>query len=109
MTDEQINIAIAEACGWHDLSIVDKTACGLKQKVTSLNGRYEPIPDYANDLNAMHEAEKLLKHDVENAWLKGGYSLYVQLLPYGNEISATARQRAEAFLRTLGKWEEVQP
>lgn len=119
MTDEQINISIAEACGWHDLSIVDKTACGLKQKVTSLNGRYEPIPDYVNDLNAMHEAEHRLCK-LEFGWRTYADALEDVVGVNGSwavmgeadkrlVLHATSRQRAEAFLRTLGKWEEVQP
>lgn len=119
MTDEQINIAIAEACGWHDLSIVDKTACGLKQKVTSLNGRYEPIPDYVNDLNAMHEAIAFLSPE-EADWFAVELSAIVVENPSkswwdmnSNEVAhianATARQLAEAFLRYIGKWEEAQP
>ncbi len=58
------------------------------------------IPDYLGDLNAMHEAEKALTG--EQSWQ------YVQLLSgYSNEgWCATAAQRAEAFLRTLGLWVE---
>jgi hypothetical protein len=92
VTDHQINIAIAEICAWSHESAPPYS-----------------FPDYCNDLNAMHEAEKLLKYDSENTWLTGGYSLFVQALPYGNEIRATSRQRAEAFLRALNKWKEVQP
>lgn len=114
MTDEQINIAIAEACGWHDLSIVDKTACGLKQKVTSLNGRYGPIPDHVNDLNAMHEVEEMLSEDErQNYWIElYGFAprrVFSTHKDNWQMIHPTARQRAEAFLKTIGKWEEVQP
>jgi hypothetical protein len=59
-------------------------------------------PQFATDLNAMHDAEKMLT----SAQLLD----YVALLfdsTYEATL-ATARQRAEAFLRTLGKWEEVQ-
>lgn len=57
--------------------------------------------DWANDLNAMYLAEKTLS---ENPWI-----VYINELPNkweGQQIHATARQRAEAFLRTLGKWED---
>lgn len=52
------------------------------------------VPDYLVDLNAMHEAycEILTK----------------RLGPYG-AIDATASQRAEAFLRTIGKWQDGDP
>ena len=95
MTDEQINQRIAEACGW-------KPAPRGRWK---LNERVERFrPDYLNDLNAMHEAEETLMHDDPHGY--GCYScdLYEQ---YGNTVHLTAAQRAEAFLRTIGKWEET--
>lgn len=90
MTDQQINQAIAEACGW---PILDNPPKGF-------------YPDCCTDLNAMHEAEKTLGK---------------KLSEYGNQLCemtiankddfpecyiwhATARQRAESFLLTLGKW-----
>jgi len=96
MTNEQINAAIAEACGrkrrpdgdWYP----DNGSAGT-----------QAIPNYCTDLNAMHEAEKGLEDpDCYEEWLAdvcGGTSYL---------FHATARQRAEAFLRTLGKWEEGQ-
>lgn len=103
MNDQEINIAIAEACGW----TVRRVGSGLIGKPKSEQGPLDELPDWANDLNALHEAEKMLPDEVrmnyrfqlqrvvsrtyeENSWL----------------ISATARQRAEAFLRTIGKWKE---
>jgi hypothetical protein len=111
MTNEQINIAIAEACGWTDCSNIDGILCGLPIGVTSLNGRYDIISDYCNDLNAMHEAEKVLndeqwleyREELRNVVL-GGIRMVSQWCKA--DLHATARQRAEAFLKTLGKWEE---
>lgn len=68
-------------------------------------------PDYCNDLNAMHEAEKhLLKVKVEI------FVENIREIVFDTEVSeeefnfflvhATAAQRAEAFLKTIGKWEE---
>jgi hypothetical protein len=93
MKPEQQRIAIAEACGWTGIS---------NWGAGGINGKHpkepwtEVIPDYLNDLNAMHEAEKKLP-DV----------LFVR---YANWIPpcATAEARAEAFLRTLGKWEDAE-
>ena len=66
------------------------------------------LPDYLNDLNAMHEAEKTLsqKDKREYAYqLNGGY--YTSGLDDTFDIvHATAAQRAEAYLRTICKWEE---
>ena len=61
------------------------------------------IPSYTSDLNAMHEAEKVLTRD--QVWH------YEKLLEdrtglRWEAIHSTAAHRAEAFLRTLGLWEE---
>jgi len=97
MTDEQINIAIAEACGWTDTKIVNE---GGKL----MYGQTE-VPDYCNDLNAMHEAEKVFgevysikSHEYED-WLQS-------IIEHDQTWRATARQRAEAFLKNINKWEE---
>ena len=63
--------------------------------------------DFCSDLNAMHEAEK---HSLSNIW-----HVYINELANATDsedpcdhhfFCATARQRAEAFLRTLGKWND---
>lgn len=98
MTDEQINAAIAKACGWKWVR---------SYQWTDSNGLavFEwDIPDYCNDLNAMAEAEKKLGHI-----LLYDYAAHISRRhEWEDLLTATARQRAEAFLRTLGKWEEVQ-
>ena len=95
MTDEQINQRIAEACGWRwDQGYRWKDSSGLSAFAWD-------IPDYCTDLNAMHEAEEMLDfnqlRDMEDS-----VSFRFAALPF----HATARQRAEAFLRTLGKWDD---
>ena len=100
MKPEQQRIAIAEACGWYDL---------VKQDV-SLFGKHEPesqktfeldVPDYLNDLNAMHEAEKVKIIGTE---YESDYCMY--LYENAHQCFATAPQRAEAFLRTLNLWKD---
>ena len=59
MTNEQINAAIAEACGWKSK---EETNGGrwlwLRTKSDyTIESSLEP-PDYVTDINAMHEAEK---------------------------------------------------
>lgn len=61
-------------------------------------------PDYINNLNAMHEAEKTLIDS--GRWRYAEYALRIKQMTTGWSFNATAAQRAEAFLRTLGKWEE---
>ena len=69
-----------------------------------------PVSDYLNDLNAMHEAEMVL-HGQLNLWWNymdalEKASVEFDPLGRGSHIHATAAHRAEAFLRTIGKWEE---
>jgi hypothetical protein len=99
MTDEQINEAIAEACGWKEIT---NCTCGGKKRGCPPGGHASShTPDYCNDLNAMHEAEKTLTRKHFKDYL-------MELLGFIDEpILATARWRAEAFLLTLGKWEEA--
>lgn len=97
MTDEKINIAIAEACGWKG-NLIDR----------DMEGNLWPrdIPSYCNDLNAMHVAEETLGDPA----IRREYSSILGCLVKGyiclDAIYATARQRAEAFLKTIGKWEQ---
>jgi hypothetical protein len=99
MTDEQINLAIHKAVGfvWNDdRKLWERNA--NKARVVSHNPFY-----YSSDLNLMHEAESTLTEDqlwimarqIERNWEDQWY------------FRATARQRAEAFLKALDKWEEA--
>jgi hypothetical protein len=101
MTNEQINAAIAEACGWKEIT---NCTCGGKKRGCPPGGHASShTPNYCTDLNAMHEAEKVLK-DKE---LLFEYGMHISNSHhYEYLLRATARERAEAFLRTLGKWEE---
>lgn len=111
MTDEQINAAIAEACGWTDIFLHPEF--GLMGTPPNTPGLRTAVEFYTMDLNAMHEAERLLMQN--NNWRIGEYEarLFSSVGEMNNVSSwrvvglcfhATARQRAEAFLRTLGKW-----
>ena len=77
MTDKEINIKIAKACDWTQ------------------------TPDCCNDLNAMHEAEQTL-----NIVQQGQMVRRLHCLGSRWGLIATARQRAEAFLRIFNLWEE---
>lgn len=93
MTDEEINIAIAKACGWE----LTPNAWWYKA------GEYLPfVPDYCNDLNAMHEAEKVLKGGMRSKY--DAELTLICLRDYNFIWESTARQRAEAFLKTLNLW-----
>jgi hypothetical protein len=101
MTNEQINAAIAEACGLKKPSRKVK----LNDKGFFVT-QHAKLPDYCYDLNAMHEAENTLTD--ANMFVMAHHIERLVSAKGQHYFHATARQRAEAFLRTLGKWEEVQ-
>lgn len=118
MTNEQINIAIAKQLG---LTIVSDgithclTPCGPKTEKNPEGCLLEECPNYCNNLNAMHKAEKLISEkgkesaywfflrelldfpDAESDW--NGFYFFAA-------IHSTPLQKAEAFLKVFGKWEE---
>lgn len=103
MTDDQINQAIAKACG-----IVGKSGEIYKTS----EGWVVDCPDYCNSLNAMHEAEEQID-EINWVFFMTELAGLVRL-PKQAEVQikqlvhSTARHRAQALLKTLGKWEEVQ-
>lgn len=135
MTDDEIRIAVADASGLKARYGLRKRGLWYRPNASGYTGmsdqagRYTleeakkheyirgcdddvkiaalPLPDYLEDLNAMHEVEKTL-----DAVQRGRYST---LLAQRDEktftwdfdtIHATARQRCEAYLRTIGRWKE---
>jgi len=118
MTPEAQRLAIAKECGWrmpHGKPFGNPSY--HVARIEPDGSWYEgPLPDYLSDLNACHEMEKAVIYprgfamvyltwlqDVCNLlspakWDDSSRTLYCS--------SATAAQRAEAFLRTLGKWED---
>ena len=69
------------------------------------------FPDYLNDLNAMFEAEKVLTEAQKVEYARHIFCAEQQVHEESDEtwhrcVFATAAQRAEAFLRTIGKWED---
>jgi hypothetical protein len=116
MTNEQINIAIAEACGWTitevtlmpGLTDVAILPPGVSVSDEGAVWKYAGtgIPDFVNDLNACSEMEKRLATDGQiEAYLDNLTDACGGDTPVGvasfTAYFATARQRCEAFLRTL--------
>jgi hypothetical protein len=87
--------AIYKACGW----MPEHIRSGAMYYVPRIDTH---VGDPLSDLNAMHEAEKTRVMDESS----------VTYLEWLARLScpwcATAAQRAEAFLRTLGLWEGEQ-
>ena len=120
MNKEKQRIAIAEFCGWRQSRNCKDKFFPPTAKPWPNEGCFAcptELPDYLNDLNAMHEAEKgLTAHQWEVM-----FSLLIKIRwrdaseeerkGSGNQLAlsparATAEQRAEALLKTIGRWED---
>ncbi len=116
MTDNEIRIAIAEACGWkwiasyhgYEWALKGPNGCIVRCWDGERGFANTELPDYPNDLNAMRDAEGIL-----NTQQQVHYGEILEAITKSHRhwkhvrfdlAHATARQRAEAFLRTLGKW-----
>lgn len=109
MTIEEQRNAIAGKCGWKygDTNIIAFGA-SLPLKGWSLNGKRSiPAkfpPDYTDDLNAMHEAEKVLDADIKDGdSLRYNYAREIYKLCSDEQqpFRASASVRAEAFCRVF--------
>ena len=110
MTPEEQRIAIAKACGWKK-GHLDASGYDIWINPNGAEQYISYVPHYPDDLNAMHKAEKAcLDTDSMNP---------ISYCPYADALQdvcfdkthwwcATAAQRAEALLRTLGLWQESQ-
>jgi hypothetical protein len=114
MTKKQQRIAIAEACEWTDCEYIESLGlCKGKHKDVRVqyDSGHSSLPDYLNDLNAMHEAEKVLTEEQRIAYSDHTYDIACEeqdTTGMWRWLSLTAAQRAEAFIKTIGKWEEAQ-
>jgi hypothetical protein len=116
MTDQEMNIAIAELCGWKmQWKQAEEQTWGSRDSwCTDPSGEQRlkcDIHDYCNDLNAMALAEEQLgTSDCDYVWhlawnLKLDFDDRTMIDIY-KVTHATAHERAEAFLRVKGKWIE---
>lgn len=124
MNKEKQRIAIAEACGWAlktDNPKYDWYAVNPSGFEVAWAGALKPrwpedvLPDYLSDLNAMAQAEKTLAPRKLEEYADLLYrKCNAGISPEEAEthdflvsvVCATAAQRAEAFLKTIRKWEE---
>ena len=121
MNEDEINRAIAEHLGWMRHPTCKKVwrtpeQCERNRElIGTVSGPWSMEssgpPNYCGDLNAMHEAEKdafgsskLWDAFLFNLLDAVGASGMNSLDGMTCLLRATARQRAEAFLRTVGKW-----
>ena len=120
MDPNKQRIAIAEYCGWTNCRIGSPGAGGAVDRPgrpvgTPPNRKYTcELPNYTGCLNAMHEAEKVLSPKYQEILDDSEWGEYLSRLGFCGEntsevygcVTATAAQRAEAFLRTIGKWQQ---
>ena len=108
MTDQEINIDIAPLCGW----VRVKTSDGESFVWSDGNGHWSrSVPNYCSDLNAMHTAE--MSFPMSNcdfvfalARIVGADMSERSYADISKIAQATARQRAEAFLKAKGLWHD---
>lgn len=125
MKEEDQKIAIARQCGMTEAQInaaiiVEKArkeygntrrdsfsrwdAISALEKAEDNPDFYCDIPNYPSDLNAMYEAKKIL-HKDEILWAKYRDEIHKFYL-INDTFSPSARNEAEAFLRTLNVWKD---
>jgi hypothetical protein len=117
LSPEEKRVRIAEACGW----TINRVARLItRNKITVQFHRGETaedyLPDYLGDLNAMHEAEKVICHPMPgdlNGDLNARATAFGDILSeicwrdridgkhWGLREHATAAQRADAFLAAI--------
>lgn len=120
MTLEEKRTAIAEHCGWQMIHVQNRACypenalCGKHKDrdPVPFSGGYAFVPFYLDDLNAMHEAEKHLgsiNNIASYADELDKVCVPTHICPLTHwqaTVMATASQRAEAFLKAIGKWKD---
>jgi len=96
MTQKEQEIAIAKALS------PDLTLCQIHHSYSCCNRK---LLNYTSDLNAMHRAEKSLADPQITTFIRFLWEAMADS-PEARigTIHATAAQRAQAFLKTLGLW-----
>lgn len=119
MTNDEIRIAIAEACGWK-LTLADNTTHWTDRWTDPNGGSYESgayflppdPPNYPGDLNACAEFEKTLTAEEAHLYSRELEKMF-NAQPWHEDDGAknygwhaSALHRCEAFLRTNGLWKD---
>lgn len=111
MKSTEINTRIAKACGWVDIrpskryEFTNEGSDQGKLCGTHSNSGYSwLLPEYTEDLNAMHDAEWTLFGDERSA-----YERALELVRDGDYIwRASAYDKAIAFCQVLDKREFIE-
>jgi len=107
LSNNQLNELVAKACGWKQ----GPCGCGFiwcDKRIRWFapdNIWHSYIPDFSENLNAMHGLEAAMDSELSMTWMSN-----LSLAVHGvddkdtvNMMQASARQRAEAYVLTMGK------
>jgi hypothetical protein len=120
MTNEQMRVEIAKAYGFKfrrsddDYDILTPDGNLIASSTVSFEDIAGVLPNYPADLNAMHNAEQFIKRSDMSEYLHNLLLIYereerkgLAIKGYSNwgMVTAPAEWRAEALLKTKGKWQ----
>jgi hypothetical protein len=113
MTNEEIDKAIAEYCGWKcEFNGNDEDPEWYWIPPNNPDGNGTP-PDYCNDSNAMRKVLlKLISTEQQNQYINNIAEVCWADVSRSNnqvvfnQLTASARQQAIAFVKTIGKWKK---
>lgn len=111
MTDEQIRIKVAEACGWtrFESGPYNGAPFAIEPGDTHPAHKYQ-VPNYPADWNACHEMVNSLDPADRVSWIGWMHRITQEAGMTGwlpkRIINSTQRQWCEAFLRVKGLWED---
>ena len=107
MTNEAMRVKIARTLGWTHIG-------GFSPETVELSGcapdanELTIVPNFPEDLNACYEMEAFITTDMRSDYLKHLADITSKDAPFNWRgfafVHATAPQRCEAFLRTMGLW-----
>src|ERR1700723_1909251 len=107
LSPEEKRSKIALACGWkrwqdHEALMANEPFKWIwtPPHDHDIRSQQDDPPDYLNDLNAMHEAEKSLSADD---FYDYGYRYLPLICNYSSTFHAEASHRADAFLLTISQ------
>lgn len=118
MSPHDQQVAIAEYCGWTEVRMGKDYECNdnpwNKRVLVGIHPEAKmkiDVPDYLDDLNAMHEAEECLTFVQWTAYqdfLIEDIAMEPGCVWRGYQTThATAEQKAKAYIKAIGKWNET--
>lgn len=116
MTTSKINEVIATSLGWKIIP-AGKDSFGVNHVELANRGHEtttsDKLPNYTSDLNACHEMEEVLhsNYKMQQVYMSNLKDVCYRTKHSGQTIefamtNADGPQRCEAYLKTLGLWEE---